>query len=179
MHRITSVTPRYGGRYPARLFRACNTSHSSLRHLGGCWILLNSTAILRKQKPLLIRHFDLILKLSLEASVSLWSSLNFSRVMTVLVFVVTALFPPHPLSFSVSPILFSTFFLFYFSDFLTASKVSKAKIAKNRFLIFFSSPAPCKILFFFVLFCICICNERYLHFYIFIYIFIYIYKTYV
>lgn len=81
LHRITSVTPRYGGSYPAQLFRACNISHSSLRHLGGCWILLNTTGILRKQKPLLIRHFDLIL------SVSLLILANFSRVMTVLVFV--------------------------------------------------------------------------------------------
>lgn len=49
LHRITSVTPRYGGGYPARPFRACNTSHSSLRHLGGCWILLNTTGILENR----------------------------------------------------------------------------------------------------------------------------------
>lgn len=28
LHRITAVTPRYGGSYPAQRFRACNTSHS-------------------------------------------------------------------------------------------------------------------------------------------------------
>lgn len=37
-------------------------SHSSLRQLGGCWIFTeHNRNTLRKQKPLLIRHYDLIL----------------------------------------------------------------------------------------------------------------------
>lgn len=57
LHRITWAA----GSHPARLFRARNASHSSLRRLGGCWILLNTTGILRKTETTVDKAlFDLI-----------------------------------------------------------------------------------------------------------------------
>lgn len=85
LHRITSVTPRYGGSYPAQLLRACNTSH--FLSAPSWWVLdiIEHNWNTRKQKPLLIRHFDLILLNSLGVRLDLILA-NFQRVMTVLVF---------------------------------------------------------------------------------------------
>lgn len=75
LHRIMWAEPRTAGSAPCSHVQS---NYSSLRHYGGCWILLNTTGILRKQKPLLIRHFFFLLfdpfKLAgrLDCLVSLW-----------------------------------------------------------------------------------------------------------
>lgn len=119
LHRITRVTPRHGG--SSLLDSERVTRAAPRRRLGGCWILLNTTGILRKQKPLLIRHFDLIL---LKLSGRLASFLAyFSKVTTVLVF---ASPPPPPNRIQVTALFLFThsvffcfphFFLFSFSRF--------------------------------------------------------------
>lgn len=137
-----------------------------------------------KQKPQLIRHFDSILFLKLIRRLSrFWSALTFqgswlfwsSSSSPIISKKVTALFlhpllsPPHP-----NTVLFF-FFNFIFSDFVTAIKYQKVKLPKIDFSFFFSSPAPCKIIY--VLFSsvfVYVMTDIYIFIYLYLYIYIYI-----